>query len=255
MQKEILQSIHIRLSKVILLRDVFSEQTVTNGIQVRTSHGGRKPIVKPGGYWLFMDMGQEEFEIEIESPIYQRRRIRLKPDEGEEAEEIFLYPSNAYPVRPGHMMLQGTARPGMAIWFHLENGMPEGRLIHDCKRGDQEIAVFMREAAGARRRWYIRDKEQQMGEYLQIQEFSEESSKCVLLRPLKYDYRKKDTVLCRAFECMADVDGRFYLLLGHLEEQKYTLYYSYMEEGTEFCKETEFEVGNRKQIQIMEGKS
>ena len=101
MQKEILRKIHIRLSKVILLRDAFSEEIVTNGIQVRVVPSGKRPVMKPGGYWLFLDMGQEEFEIEIESAVYQRRRVRLKPDQGEETEELFLSPSGAYPVRAG----------------------------------------------------------------------------------------------------------------------------------------------------------
>lgn len=250
MQNEILQKIHIRLSKVILLRDVFTEETVMNGVRIRILPGEGKPVRKPGGYWLFLDMGQKEFEIEIESPIYQRRRVMLKPDQGEEAEEIFLYPSGAYPVRPGHTMLRGTAGPGTVIRFHLEEGMAEGRLIHDCSRGDQEIFVFMRNGTGCGRKWYIRDREKQTGEYIQIRELPDESQQCSLLCPLKHDYRKKDTVLDQAYECAADEDGRFFLLLDHLKRQKYTLYYSYIENGTEFYSETEFEPGDGKTIQI-----
>lgn len=250
MQKEMLQKIHIRLSKVILLRDAFSEETVTNGIRIRICGTGKKPVAKPGGYWLFLNMGQEAFEIEIESPIYQTGRIRLAPDQGEETEEVFLYPSGAYPVRPGQTMLRGSAGPGTVIRFHLEEGVPEGRLIHDGKKGDREIAVFMRETAGVRRKWYIWDKEQQNGEYLQIREIAGESQKCTLLQPLKYDYRKKDTALRRAYQCAADEEGRFFLLLERLKEQKYTLHYSYMEEGKEVRKETVFTPGDGKQINI-----
>lgn len=242
MQKEILQKIHIRLSKVILLRDAFSEETVTNGIQVRIIPEGRKPIRKPGGYWLFLDMGQEEFEVEIESPIYQRRRVHLKPGQGEEAEEIFLYPSRAYPIGAGQTMLRGTARPGALVRFHPEEGIPEGRLICDCKKGDREISVFMREAAGTRRKWYIRDKEKQTGEYIQLREFPDESQKCELLRPLQCDYRKKDTVLHPAYECIADEDGEFFLLLDQPKEQKYRLYYTYTEDGEEIHEEIQIHI-------------
>lgn len=245
MQKEILQKIHIRLSKVLLLRDAFSEEIVTNGIQVRIVPGGRRPVMKPGGYWLFLDMGQEEFEVEMESAIYQRRRVRLKPDQGEETEEIFLYPSGAYPVRAGQTMLRGTAAPGTAFWFHLEEGTPEGRLIHDCKKGDQEISLFMRGAAGTRRKWYIRDKGKKVGEYIQIREFPDELQKCRLLRPLRSDYRKKDTSVFQAYECAAGDDGEFFLLLDHLKEQKYQLHCSYIKDGKEFQQETEFEPKER----------
>lgn len=257
MQKEILQKIHIRLSKVILLRDAFTEETVMNGVQIRILPGGGNPVRKSGGYWLFLDMGQEGFEIEIESPIYQSRKVLLKPDQGEEVEEIFLYPSGAYPVRPGYTMLRGTAEPGTVICFHLEEGMTEGRLIHDCSKGDQEIFVYMRNGTSVGRKWYIRDREKQTGEYIQIRELPDDSQQCSLLHPLKYNYRKKDTVLDQAYECAADEDGRFFLLLDHLKEQKITLYYSYIENGKEFCNETEFEPREGKMIQIhdKEGKS
>lgn len=250
MQKEILRKIHIRLSKVILLRDAFSEEIVTNGIQVRVVPSGKRPVMKPGGYWLFLDMGQEEFEIEIESAVYQRRRVRLKPDQGEETEELFLSPSGAYPVRAGQTMLRGTAVPGTLLRFHLEEGIPEGRLIYDCREGDQEISIFMRGTSGARRKWYVRDKEGQDGEYIQLRESPGEAQKCCLFAPLRRNYRKKDTSVYQAYECTADDDGQFFLLLDHLKEQNYRLYYSYMEDGKEFHGETEIEFGDKKEIRI-----
>lgn len=248
MQRERLQRLHIRLSKVILLRDACSEEAVTSGLRIRVLQDGRKPAAKPGGYWMFLDMGQDEFEIEIESPIYQNKKVRLKPDQGEEVEEIFLSPSSAYPVRPGHTMIRGTAGPGTVLRFHLEEGMPEGRLIHDCKKGDLEISVFIRDTAGLRRKWYMRDREKQTGEYVRIRDFSEDLQQCRLLQPLKAGYRKKDTAIYQAYECTADEDGEFCLLLDGLKARKYRLYCSYMEEGKAFCKEAEFE--GKKQTRI-----
>lgn len=245
MYRENLQVTGTHLSKVILLRDAFSEETVANGIRIQVPGQNKKPVMKPGGYCLFLDMGQEEFEIEVLSAVYQRRRVRLVPDRGEEPEEIFLYPSSAYPVKSGTVMVQGTVRPGMSLDFHMEKGVPECRLIQDCQKGDTEISIFIKEGIGARRNWYIRDKEKQTGEYLRIKESAAELQRSGLQMPLRNSYRKKDTAIYPSYACIADEEGSFCLLLRYPEISGCRLYYSCMDEGKEFCGELEFHEGKR----------
>lgn len=247
MDRRNLQITGTHLSKAILLRDAFTEETVTGGVQIRVPGQGKKPVGKPGGYWLFMDMGQGEFEIEITSAIYQSRRVCLIPDSEEEAEEIFLYPSRCYPRRAGMLMAEGTADAGMVLHFHLEKDMPECRLIQDCKKGDNELSMFRKDSVGARRKWYIRDKGKQTGEYLIVRESEEELQRCRLHAPLKYSYRKKDTAIYPAYACIADEEGKFCLLLPRPENIECRLYYSYTENGKEFSGEIEMKEKKRLQ--------
>ena len=182
---------NISLSKVIFLKDAFSEEAVANGIQIRGPQGA-KPVLKPGGYVLFLNLEQEEFEVEIASPIYRKRKVRLRADRGKEAEEILLYPSEAYPVRAGCTGILGQAPPDSVLWFSLEETERECRLLSDYKREDGSIRIF------------------QNG----------------LLTPLKSDYRKKDAALYPAFLYRTDESGSLYLLLKSLKKQEYDLYYA-----------------------------
>lgn len=247
MEKKILQKLDIHLSKVILLRDAFSEEVVAAGMQIRTFQGG-KPVVKPGGYCLFLNMEMEEFEIEIESPIYQNRKVLLKTDHGETVEEVFLYPSAAYPLKNNATIVVGNARPKSVLRFHLEEDVNECKLLCDYQEGEERISIFTRERSKAKSRvWFVRDKEKKTGEYFQVQNFSSESGICQLKQPLSSGYRKKDAVLYQAFECIADENGEFYLPLARLKEQKYKLYYSCAEAGEKHLREVEIQ-GTKKNL-------
>lgn len=236
-----LENIKMHLSKVILLKDTFSEETVINGMQIRASYGG-KPVLKQGGCCLFLNMEQEEFEVEIDSPIYRHKTVRLKADGGERVEEIFLYPSEAYPVKAGSTGVHGSVLPETMLWFHLEESAEECKLLCDCHKGESRISIFKKGKTGRGKRfWYIWDKEKKAGEYFQAQEISGEPEVYELTCPLETDYRKKNAVLYPAFVYITDETGEFYLLLGHLREQKYDLHYSYEKKGKIICGKTEIQ--------------
>ena len=79
----LLQETKIRLSKAIFLRDAFTGEPVSAGIRIHSLSGGRMEK-KAGGYFLFLDVDSSEFEIQVESPIYQSRKLWLKKDCGVE---------------------------------------------------------------------------------------------------------------------------------------------------------------------------
>lgn len=221
----------VHLSKTILIKDAFSEEAVTNGMQIWTSYGG-KPILKPGGYCLFLNVGQAEFEVEIRSPVYRCRKVSLKADAGEQAEEIFLYPSKSYPVKAGSTWVCGQAPAGTALWFHLEEKENECRLLRDFSRGGDRICIFQKgKPKTGKQNWYIWEKERRAGEYFQAQEIPGEPETYVLAQPLGADYRKKDAVLYPAFTYITDETGEIYLLMDSLKEHEYILHYSYGKEG------------------------
>lgn len=235
------EKIRLHLSKVILLKDAFSGETVTNGMQIHVSPGG-KPVIKPGGYCLFLNMDQEEFEVEIDSPVYRHRTVRLKADGGEQAEEIFLYPTQSYPVKAGSTWVCGYSLPETTLWFHLEEGTKECKLLVDYPKGGSRISIFQKGKAGhGKKNWYIWDKEKKLGEYFQTQEISGEPESYELICPLERDYRKKNTVIYQAFVSITDNTGELYLLLDHLKEQNYDLHYSYQNKENRIYGKTEIQ--------------
>lgn len=238
MRKELLRKLDIRLSKVILLRDAFSGEALTGGMQIRTFQGDR-PVLKPGGYCLFINMAAEEFDVEIESPVYQTRRLLLRADHGEEVEEVFLYPSAAYPLKNHTTVVLGNVRPGSVLRFHLEEEADECRLLCDYQEEEKQISIFTKKKPGSRI-WFIKNREKKAGEYFQIRPPFSGSEQCRLTKPLKTGYRKRETSLYPAYECIADENGDFYLPLDRLRDRKYKLYYD--------CKEAEKESSGKADI-------
>ena len=237
MEKIALEKIDLRLSKAVLFKDAFTQETVVNAVRIKTFYGGRA-ILKQDGYCLFLNVGQEEFEVEVESPIYQSRHLWLKADRGEEVEEVFLYPKVSYPVKTGVTIVQGTAVPGAVIKFHLEDGDWEGKLLRDYQKGEEEIEIFLKgKIKIGNRMWYVRDREKKIGEYCNARVTDAGSEKFGLTCPLKADYRKKDTDICQAYECTADEKGEFYLLIDRLDDRDFRLAYLYSDDGKEVVKE------------------
>ena len=237
--------ISVCLSKAILLKDAFSEEPVGNGVRIRTAQG-KSPIAKPGGYWLFLNMGTEPFEAEIASPVYRPEKILLRPDGGEKAEEIFLYPSPAYPVRDGSTLVLGAAAPETKLWFYLAEKTQERKLLEDYQKGKESISIFMRHlSGGGKRNWYIWDKEKKRGEFFQVRTEADETENYELSASLKENYRRKDTLIYPAWECMTDSRGEFFLILDGLKEQKYRLCCSFMQKNKQISKEVEIVGGKQ----------
>lgn len=235
------EKINVHLSKAVLIKDAFSEETLTTGMQIRVFPDGQ-PVLKPDGYCLFLNMEQEEFEVEIDSPVYRHRTIRLKADGGEQTEEIFLYPSKAYPVKSGSTWIFGLALPETELWFHFEESGGECKLLCDYHKEDERISIFKKGKNGrGKKNWYIWDKEEKTGEYFQVQDNSDEQEVYGLVCPLKSDYRKKNAVLYPAFLYMTDETGELYILLDHLKDENYELHYSFCKKGEKICRKAEIQ--------------
>lgn len=239
MAKQMLDEIHLTLSKAVLIRDAFTGKGVTNGIQVQAA-GGYKPVLKPGGYCLFLNLDTDTIEVEITSAIYQSCRLVLTADGGSKAQEIFLYPSAAYPVGRNTTVVSGQAPAGAMLYFHLEEKRREYRLLHDYKKGEKEISIFTGgTAAAVGGLWFIREQNNSTGEYFRSlapadgseAEEEPEAERGVLEQTLQKGYRKKDARLYPAFACAAGEDGMFYLFLNQLKEQDYRLFFSCEQDG------------------------
>ncbi|MCC8030067.1 MAG: hypothetical protein LIO75_09815 [Lachnospiraceae bacterium] len=230
MERQILEHVSLRVSGAIRIRDAFSGKAVTNGIQIRTGGGGRT-VLKPGGFCLFLNMETETFDAEITSAIYQSRRLVLEADGGRTVQDVFLYPSAAYPAERNTTVVSGHAHAGAMLYFHLEEERMGFRLLRDCEKGAKEISIFTGGRAGAvSGLWFIRDHRTGNGMYVRAPEPENETALSILPEPLGCAYRKKDAVLYPAIECMAGEDGEFYLFLNHLKEQSYQLFYSCMQD-------------------------
>lgn len=227
----LLQETKIQLSKAVLLRDALTGEPVSSGIRIRSLSGG-KIEKRSGGYVLFINVTDPEIGFEVESPVYQSRKICLKTDQGAELEDVLMYPSPGYPRRAGYTAVRGKALPGSILRFHIEDEKGICRLFGSYKKGEEQISFYIKNRiAGAL--WYIRKKKETSGAYFALKNREEDSEVYRLREPLKQDYQIKDTVIYPAQETVADENGEFYILFQELPQEKCLLYYSYEKAGEE----------------------
>ena len=154
----LLQETKIQLSKAVLLRDALTSEPVSSGIRIHSLSGGRIEK-KSGGHVLFLNVTEPEIAIEVESPVYQSRKICLKPDQGAELEDVLMYPSPAYPRRAGYTAVRGKARPGSILRFHIEDEKGVCRLFGSYKKGQEQISFYIKNGIVSAL-WYIRKKKE-----------------------------------------------------------------------------------------------
>ena len=229
--------IKIQLSKAVLLRDALTGEPVSSGIQIHAPSGVRMEK-KSTGHILFLNVETPEFEIEVKSPVYQTRKLRLQADGGEALDDIPMYPSPAYPWRAGYTAVKGKAEPGSTLWFHFEDERSVCRLVKGYKKGEGQISFYIKnKMAGAL--WHIRKKKETQGAYFALKNIVELSEGYCLREPLERDYPIKDTVIYPAQETIADENGAFYMLLSDLPQEKCVLYYTSEKAGEMVQKEIE----------------
>lgn len=225
----LLQETKVQLSKAVLLRDALTGEPVSSGIRIRSLSGG-KVEKRSGGYVLFINAADSEIGFEVESPVYQPRKICLKSDQGAELEDVLMYPSPAYPRRAGYTAVRGYAAPGSTLRFHIEDEKGVCRLFGAYKKGEGQISFYIKNRiAGSL--WYIRKKKETSGAYFALKNIEEDSEVYRLGEPLKQDYQIKDTVIYPAQETIADENGEFYMLFQELPREKCLLHYIYEKAG------------------------
>lgn len=225
------KELKVRLSKAVLLRDALTGKPVSSGIRIDSLSGG-KIERKSDGYVLFLDVREPELAIEVKSPVYQTRKIYLKPDQGEELEDILMYPSPAYPRQDGCTAVRGEASPGSILRFHMEDDRSVCRLFDSYRKGDGQISFYVRSGiAGSL--WYIRRKKETSGVYFALKNREEDGEVYRLREPLDRDYQIRDTVIYPAQETIADEKGEFYILFQELPQETCLLHYVCEHEGKE----------------------
>lgn len=241
------QETKIRLAKAVLLRDAFTGEPVSSGIRMHLPFGG-KMEKKGGGYFLFLDINLPEFEVEMESPIYQFQTITLKSDGGADVEEVLLHPSPAYPRQAACTAVRGRAEtPGSVLRFHMEQEAEGCRLLEDYNKGEQKISFYLKGRL-QNTLWYIRRKQEALGAYLALKDITRDTGVYPLKKPLAESYAIKDTLIYPAWESAADEKGEFYLLLPKIAQEKCLLYYSYQDQGEEIVRTAEIFQGRENDI-------
>lgn len=207
-------------SLVVLPVDDFTGKPVT-GNKVRIFIPGQKPpLIKPDGYYVFINLTEPKAVLHCEGGLYYPRseEISLEGKEDPFVYMLRLSPNASYPVPAGTTCVEGTAAAGKRVRFQCMERDKTYKLLYEYQ-GSKDNGRFIslynperRELAG--KTFLIQDKEEKNHEYFTIVEAAEEG-RYRLAEPLQHDYKKAGSVIFPVYEACADKAGNFFLLIDN----------------------------------------
>ena len=107
------QALSTRLSMAISLVDDYTGKQPDGKVKVFLKGKKIKSIKNPSGYYLFLDLPEEEYIVRVEAARYFEVEIPVKPAELDPLApvvEVKLKPEPSYPFPPGATLIRGMVR-------------------------------------------------------------------------------------------------------------------------------------------------
>lgn len=208
-------------SLVVLLVDDFTGKPIT-GNKVRLFISGQKPpLIKPDGYYVFINLTEPKVVLHCESGLYHplSEEISLKGMEEPFVLMLRLSPNASYPIPVGTTCVAGTAATGKRVRFQCMDRDKTYKLLYEYQRAKDNGAYISlynpehRELAG--KAFLIQDRDKVNQEYFTITGMEEEG-RCCLAEPLQHDYKKLGSVIFPVYEAFTNEAGNFFLLIGNV---------------------------------------
>lgn len=218
---------------VVPIDDVTSQ--VISGNYIRPFIDWEKEAIWKPGYYVFMDVGQKEPMIQIESRLYQSQNVLVSLDEEKtKIVKVHMAPSELYRKAVSYQIVRGTGRPGETVGVYSEYCIQHFKLLKDFHRGEQ-IGIYNStglELSG--RKLWIKGREKNW--FLRLGELSEEADGWYEVRQMdleeKESIRKVEATVFLVYETTIREDGSFYLLIPRGEEKEYQAVICYQEKET-----------------------
>ena len=138
-------SIHIRASLAVLLIDDFTGKIITSPSLRVTACGGRKPVRKPEGFWVFLNLTSPETEVAVDGPCYysERQTIALKElDSANPVVRLRLKPDRTYKLPKGTLCMTAVLPKLASLMVFNEQGSDYKKLLADYEKGSKEISLY-----------------------------------------------------------------------------------------------------------------
>lgn len=204
----------VRVSFVMQLLDDFTDQVILDGsIQIWAGEF-HKPICKPDGYYVFMDVPEAGI-VTISSRFYNTEVIRIgKRENPNQVVKVRLKPDRRYLLPEGTTCVSGKAPAKSRIGIVLEREESSWKLLYDYLREKEplNLQLFNPTGQNLEGRWFvIMEREEKHRETFQIERYQAEENGYMLVAPLSADYRKPGTKIYSFQDTQADEQGNFFL--------------------------------------------
>jgi len=225
-EDQIRQHVSLILS---FINDYTGKRISSSAIQVRIEGAG-KPIYKKEGYYIFMNLLQEEVTISVQAQGYQsveKKIILQELDSREPFLKIRLQPGKYYPLLNDMTILSGKAEPFSILYAVSFQSSRFYRLLYDyTKEEEDKLHIYNSEKIDLEAKsFFIWQKTCQEYELAVIRKAEDKMLEIFEIeKPLEREYKKATTRLYPAFSGQADENGNFFLVIGDLEGEEAELY-------------------------------
>ena len=234
------------VSLVLIPIDDYTNQVI-NGNYLKPWIEWENEAIWKQGFYIFMDMKQEEVILHVESQLYQSQTIALKLNVKEtRIIKLRLVPSEKYAKGNACIAISGKAKEGSKILFYSDEIRQSYKLLKDYEPGNP-IGIFHPEAMdlSGKKIWIKgRDKSYPatLGERL------EEEENCYEIEALSEKIRKVEADIFLAYEATVRENGTFYLLFPAGKEKEFHGIMKYGETSQQILLKAEednfFDLGN-----------
>lgn len=203
-------NIRTSISLVICAVDDYTSRPRSGGniaVSLR-DHPRKRPVRKPGGYYIFTDLNCEKYSISVRSDVYMDLDLDLpseKIDPGNPISYVILRPASHYPFPGGATLIRASLRdmagqgiPGAPVRaVMVSDSCARARLSADMADNGRDSICLANVRGGivVGDEYLIRDKDDKNAEYCRIAGITE-TTKCYRLEEaLKLSYPRGALVL------------------------------------------------------------
>lgn len=192
--------------------------------------GYRFPVYKEEGYFVFLNLKEEEesYDLIITTPQYLEKKVKIFTKDLEKTMPILtirLFPKES--SVSGRTILVGKGKSGETIRYFSKVASDAGKLLKDYEENSQEIVLLgnpNRDYTG--KYLLLESKEHCAFAKLKKKDFSEGRT-YFLESGMECGFRKQETKVYMDIGTIADAKGEFVLHLEDEEEERFPGYLLY----------------------------
>lgn len=223
----------ISVQAVFSFHDIFTGRNIKPGSIRFTLPESAVMTAKESGYYVLTGCREKEFEITIDSPVYET--VSVKQTVGDaplEVQKIWLSPGKFYNMRRNDAAVTGRANPGSVVRVICLKPEYVIHLLKDYEPKQDECSVSVYYVGGMDLESRIAAaissaKGKRVIEFVHIKSLTEKSGICLTDKPFSAALKKADTSIYPVFTGQVDGLGNYRVLLPEIPESGMTCLVSY----------------------------
>ena len=131
----------VRVSLVILVLDAVTGKEIPHGVRVWMP-GGVRALRKKEGYWVFANCPPGEWQVVVQAPFYQSRRVTITVTQAFQLKPVRLLPSERFPFDQPVVWARGRLPGQTQVLAALSYDPPRFRILESLPKGGEQLRLY-----------------------------------------------------------------------------------------------------------------